>query len=100
MFGWALPRRPGGEPPTKAFCAWLTSAASVDPRSDTSIRWPRSARRPGPPPAVRPPGDRHQPRLRLDDEVVARARGIRAVPAVSGDRDVDEIRVVGREDVV
>ena len=41
MFGWALPSRPGAAPDTNAFWAWLTRTARVDPRSDTSIRWPR-----------------------------------------------------------
>jgi hypothetical protein len=40
MFGWALPSRPGADPPTNAFWAWLTSAASVEPRSVRSIRCP------------------------------------------------------------
>ena len=48
--GCALPIRPGATPPTNAFWAWLTSTASVDSSSDTSIRWPGApvvlARRP------------------------------------------------------
>ncbi len=49
MFGWALPRRTGAAPVTKAFCAWLTSAARVAPRSETSIALPRDgARAPDP----------------------------------------------------
>ena len=32
--------RCGARPPTNAFWAWLTSTASVDSSSDTSIRWP------------------------------------------------------------
>ena len=31
---------PGRSPVTKAFWAWLTRTASVDPSSDTSTRWP------------------------------------------------------------
>ena len=43
MFGCALPCRPGAAPVTNAFCAWLTSTARVEARSDTSIRWPGRA---------------------------------------------------------
>ena len=115
MFGWALPSRPGDSPPTNAFWAWLTRAARVEPRSETSIRWPAPAapspraRAPtsaariatapfspvrtsliatptfvGPPPSVvGRAGDRHQPGLGLDHEVVAGPRRIRAPPGRS-----------------
>ena len=115
MFGWALPRRPGATPETNAFWAWLTSAASVEARSEMSIRWPRpdagpgSARgRPAPPgrstaPSIpvttsliatptfvgRPPSSSAAPVIDispldgLDDEVVARSIGGRAVGAVA-----------------
>ena len=42
MFGWALPRRSAARPVTKAFWAWLTSTASVEPSRETSTRWPAS----------------------------------------------------------
>ena len=124
MFGWALPRRPGGAPVTNAFCAWLTRTARVDASSETSTRWPgRPPRRARAAPARMPidrvqaghdvadgdadlgrlaavgvgvTGDRHQPADRLDDEVVARAgRAAGPVRAVAADREVDEPRVEG-----
>ena len=122
MFGWALPRRPGDSPVVNAFCAWLTRTASVDASSDTSTRWPRTGpvratsqqrgqdpdRREQPAHDVadghadlrRMPavgvgvaGDRHQPRLGLDHEVVAGPFRRRPVRSVAADGEVDEVGV-------
>ena len=41
--GARCPCGPAAKPPTNAFCAWLTSTASVDSSSDTSIRCPRTS---------------------------------------------------------
>src|SRR5262245_51926595 len=45
-------------------------------------------------------GDRHEPGLGLEQEVVARAPDERSGPAVAADREVDEPRVDRREGVV
>ena len=98
--------------------AWLTSAASALESRSISIRWPsppalargeRGEDRDGRPEsgdhvdqrdpdlrrlAVRGPGDRHQPRERLHERVVARHRGTRA-GAEAGDRAMDEPGVRG-----
>src|SRR4029078_5133489 len=49
MLVWALPRRIGARPVTRALWAWMTSTARVLWSSDTSIRWPfdASSRDPG-----------------------------------------------------
>ena len=54
MLGCALPRLDGAAPVTKAFWAWLTSDASVEPRSETSIRWPPPTGSDVPPARSRP----------------------------------------------
>src|SRR5690348_169527 len=47
--------------------------------------------------AVGGSGDRHQPGLRLDDEVVAGTRGIRGPRTIARDREVNEPRVDARQ---